>query len=210
MNLLKIRLIVLIERFKKVTAVAEELGVKQPTISFHMRKMEEEWGTSLFEMKTGKVMLTEAGRLLHHYAEQIDRLYSEAELRMLELQKNGLRKFVIGCTETANAAFLRGAWFASASDVADIQLSMVTGDNDKLHHLLVEGGVDLIVTGKPTSLPASNNMLLTEDPLVLLLPAKHPLAGSINLTSISAYRLAQWPFILLEDSSLREIGRAHV
>ncbi|UVI28491.1 LysR family transcriptional regulator [Paenibacillus spongiae] len=204
MNLLKIRLIVLLERFKKVTAVAEELGVKQPTISFHMRKMEEEWGTPLFEMKTGKVMLTEAGRLLHHYAEQIDRLYAEAEARMKELQRNGLHKYVIGCNETANAAFLRGSWLTAASELADIQLSLLTGDNDRLHQLLLEGGADLILTSRSSGLSAGNNVLLVEDPLMLLLPAVHPLAGTANLSSLSTYRLAQLPFVLLEDSSLKE------
>ena len=87
MSLLKMRIIVLLEKLKKVTAVAEELGMKQPTISFHMRKLEEEWGASLFEMKTGKVILTQSGKLLHHYAMQIDQIYTEAETRFREQSK---------------------------------------------------------------------------------------------------------------------------
>ncbi|KKC45878.1 MULTISPECIES: LysR family transcriptional regulator [unclassified Paenibacillus] len=81
MTLIKWRIIVLIEQLKKVTLVAQELGLKQPTVTFHMKSMEEEWGMPLFEMKTGRILLTDAGRRLHRYA-----------LKMLALQEEAARE----------------------------------------------------------------------------------------------------------------------
>ncbi|MEC3466110.1 LysR family transcriptional regulator, partial [Bacillus thuringiensis] len=61
MNLLKLEIVVLIKKYKKLTIVAEKLGVKQPTITFHIKSLEEELGVSLFELRSGRYFLTEAG-----------------------------------------------------------------------------------------------------------------------------------------------------
>lgn len=78
MNLLKLEIVVLIKKYKKLTIVAEKLGVKQPTITFHIKSLEEELGVSLFELHSGRYFLTEAGEALHHYACKIDALMKEA------------------------------------------------------------------------------------------------------------------------------------
>ena len=61
MNLLKLEIVVLIKKYKKLTIVAEQLGVKQPTITFHIKSLEEELGVPLFELRSGRYFLTEAG-----------------------------------------------------------------------------------------------------------------------------------------------------
>lgn len=48
MNIMKLNIVVLIEKYKKVTDVAAELGLKQPTVSFHMKNLEAELGTLYF------------------------------------------------------------------------------------------------------------------------------------------------------------------
>jgi len=202
MNLLKIKIIVLLERYKKVTSVANELGLKQPTVSFHMRKMEEEWGAALFEMKTGKVVFTEAGKLLHHYAVRIERLYTEAESRIAALQSNGQRrKFVIGCTEIASNMLLGQHWPAEALNVPDIQLSFLTGSDQMLRQELLDGRADLIVTGAPNRLPDCAEQTIEAGGLSLLLPIDHPIAA-VKAANIAPYRLAQYPFVQLEDYML--------
>ncbi|SDS06595.1 DNA-binding transcriptional regulator, LysR family [Paenibacillaceae bacterium GAS479] len=82
MTIVKWRLLVLLERHKKVTLVAQELGLKQPTVTFHMKKMEEEWETVLFHTKTGRILLTDAGRILHRFALQMLQLHEEARQEM--------------------------------------------------------------------------------------------------------------------------------
>lgn len=79
MNIVKLQIVVLIEKYKKVTDVAAELGIKQPTVSFHMKSLEAELGTPLFQYRGGRVLLTDAGRALHQYAVRIVTLTAEAE-----------------------------------------------------------------------------------------------------------------------------------
>lgn len=79
MNIVKLQIIVLIEKYKKVTDVAAEMGLKQPTVSFHMKSLESELGTPLFQYRSGRVLLTDAGRTLYQYAAKIVALTAEAE-----------------------------------------------------------------------------------------------------------------------------------
>lgn len=79
MNYMKLHILVLIEKYKKVTDVAAELGLKQPTVTFHMKSLEAELGTPLFQYRSGRVLLTEAGRTLYQYAVKIVYLTAEAE-----------------------------------------------------------------------------------------------------------------------------------
>jgi len=205
MNLLKIKIIVLLERYKKVTSVANELGIKQPTVSFHMRKMEEEWGAALFEMKTGKVVFTEAGKLLHHYAVRIERLYTEAESRIAALQSSGQRrKFVIGCTEIASSMLLGKHWPSEALNLPATQLSFLTGSDQTLRQDLLDGRADLIITGTANGLPDYAEQPIEAGGLSLLLPAQHPLAA-VKAVNIAPYRLAQYPFVQLEDTMLSSV-----
>ena len=68
MNLMKSQIVELIDRHHHMTSVAEILGIKRPTVTFHMKSLEEELQVRLFESRSGKTFLTEAGQALPHYA----------------------------------------------------------------------------------------------------------------------------------------------
>lgn len=54
-----------------VTAAARRLRLAQPTISEQLRRLEESLGESLFQRRGRGLALTEAGRLVFRYAEEI-------------------------------------------------------------------------------------------------------------------------------------------
>ncbi|MEI0737267.1 LysR family transcriptional regulator [Paenibacillus sp. JTLBN-2024] len=79
LNLLKLQIIELLEKHHKITTVADLLGLKQPTVTFHMKNLEREFGVKLFDARMGRIILTDAGRALLHYASKINALASEAQ-----------------------------------------------------------------------------------------------------------------------------------
>ena len=56
---------------KSFSKASESLFLTQPTISFHIKKIENEFEVQLFERKSNKIYLTEAGQILYDYAEQV-------------------------------------------------------------------------------------------------------------------------------------------
>jgi DNA-binding transcriptional LysR family regulator len=57
---------------------AQELSLTQPTVSCHIRSLEEELGTPLFDRLPRSVELTQAGRELLHHARRIMSLHDSA------------------------------------------------------------------------------------------------------------------------------------
>ena len=47
------------------------LGLSQPTISFHIQRLEEELSAKLLERKGGRVTLTQAGEEFQSFAEKV-------------------------------------------------------------------------------------------------------------------------------------------
>ncbi|AZN42434.1 LysR family transcriptional regulator [Paenibacillus albus] len=204
MNLLRFQILVMLERLKKVTSVAEELGVKQPTVSFHMKKLEEEWGMPLFEIKTGKVLLTEAGRLLHHYASDMIRIYKEAELRFAALQQTGNQHFVIGCTDIASSILFSKDWFTLVNEGLEIQIKFETGPSAILLEGLKDRSIDLIVNGGAMVNQTAESMLqsevIREIPMAIYMANTHPFSKA---PSIPSYRLSAYNFVAVDDIDLQ-------
>ncbi|NBD26996.1 LysR family transcriptional regulator [Paenibacillus glycinis] len=208
MSILRLQILVLLDELKKVTAVAEEIGVRQPTVSFHMKKLEEEWGVPLFEIKTGKVLLTEPGRMLLRYAAEINKLYKEAEARFQSYREHGKNGFFIGSTDAASSLLFGQDWHAEAADVSHMRIQLITGHQDALLEQLHVGAIDLMVggsfSGKGTAVPHFQYEELAEEPLLLFMGEKHPLAGNAVLPP---YKLANHRFVELADKALQEALR---
>jgi len=62
------------------TQTARRLGMTQPGVSQHLKKLEEHFGVKLIERITGELGLTEAGRVLRDYAREV----VENESRLME------------------------------------------------------------------------------------------------------------------------------
>lgn len=90
LNFIKLEILILIYKYNKVTTAAERLGIKQPTVTFHMKSLEKMLGVKLFETHGGYIVLTEPGEALMHYADKILKLKDEAERAVSEF--NDLKK----------------------------------------------------------------------------------------------------------------------
>ncbi|MBZ4422768.1 LysR family transcriptional regulator [Myxococcus sp. RHSTA-1-4] len=66
-----------VARTGSIAAASRELYLSQPAISTQIKSLEEQLGTPLFERRGRTLVLTEAGRKAHDYAEQIFRLGHE-------------------------------------------------------------------------------------------------------------------------------------
>ncbi|MBD2846494.1 LysR family transcriptional regulator [Paenibacillus sp. IB182496] len=182
MRLLKLRILVLIDRLHQVTAVAQALQMKQPTISVHMKKMEQEWGVKLFAARPGRIVLTEAGRALLPYAASIVALYEEAEEKVVALRDSGRQRVAIGLTDAA-AVWLAGSdWLQRCAPEEALLLAVESGAEEELLPAQQQGRLDLIVYGvapaESATAEAQHRLRLVESPLTLAVPADQPLAAA--------------------------------
>jgi DNA-binding transcriptional LysR family regulator len=99
-TLQQLRIVVLLAEYKKLTAVAARLNIKQPSVSFHMKKLEQEAGVPLFIHRHKLILFTEEGKALLHYAARIVSWSEEAEQVLSDYAQSKLGKIVIGSSNT--------------------------------------------------------------------------------------------------------------
>jgi DNA-binding transcriptional LysR family regulator len=202
-SLLRMKILVLMDKYKQVTAVANALHMKQPTISFHMKKMEAEWGVTLFEAKAGRILLSNAGKIFLPYAMQINALYSEAEVKIAEYRDNEKTLLQIGCTDCALSTMARSSWLTNLDQLAGIQVSLQSSDEETLYSQLQANLLDLVICGTPPrdSFPFEADQIVTSS-LKLIVPAGHPL---IQATQLAPHNLYKYKFIDHTEDSVHRI-----
>lgn len=101
MNLQQLKVFVLAVDLQKLYLVAEKLQITQPTVTFHLNKLQDDLGVSLFKTKSYHVIkLTEAGKDLYHYALQVNALSVEIHSLMDEHKGMKAGRLSIGSTHT--------------------------------------------------------------------------------------------------------------
>src|SRR5436305_3901407 len=79
---------------------AQELGISQPAVSFHIKGLEDELGVSLFERVGKQIFLTSAGRLLAEDTSRMVLLEEEARIALTELKGLDRGVLVVGASAT--------------------------------------------------------------------------------------------------------------
>ncbi len=72
MTLHQLSVWVVVAKHQNVSKTADELHVRQPSVSIQIKRLEKEYGIKLYKVYPGKgIELTQAGRLLLKYAKLI-------------------------------------------------------------------------------------------------------------------------------------------
>jgi LysR family transcriptional regulator, low CO2-responsive transcriptional regulator len=142
---------------------AEALGLTQPAVSDHVRKLEESYGVQLFTRAAAGVSLTDMGRKLFAIAERL----FEAETEAVELLSRGRTleegQITIGA-DAASHVLPEIARFRLKHPKLSVRL--VTGNSAQLLRRLEDFSIDIAVTAERPSEPAFLARRLRSDRLV--------------------------------------------
>lgn len=173
---------------------AVELNYSQPAVSHHIARLELEVGAKLLERPSrGKVFVTPAGEILLRHAEDLlDRL-ARAETEMGAVVVGQEQVVRLGAFATASATIVADAIAAYRARHGDPRLTLMEGEAPTTLSDLAHGRIDVAVIfddpNHPLAVDAARIDLRYRynDPLLLLLPARHRLAraGVVDLTALS-------------------------
>ncbi len=184
------------------TRASETLDLSQSTVSQHIKQLEDELGCSLFLRAGKRVYLSEAGKILKHYAEKILTELKNAELSIRELSeiKRGTIKFGVGAaTLTYQLPGILGEY---RRRYPQIELIVTTGTTETLLELVASQALDLAIVMDVQK--SSGNLQMTPlqpEELVVIINAEHALARK---SLLDARDLLALPFILYEDHTIMQ------
>ncbi|OAB45870.1 LysR substrate-binding domain-containing protein [Paenibacillus antarcticus] len=183
LNLLKLRIVELLEKHKKITSVADILELKQPTVTFHMKNMERDYGVKLFEARMGRIILTDAGYALLHYAVKINALAAEAERVVLEFDTLRRGSIRIGASYVPATYVLPAVLHRFGKEYPGIQMSLFVKTAPVVNDMLERHEIDIgIISTEPFAAPALLAQAICKDELVLIYAPTHSIAFLENVT----------------------------
>jgi DNA-binding transcriptional LysR family regulator len=172
---------------------AERLHMAQPPLSQQIRQLEEELGFSLFHRTKRHVQLTEAGSLFlegcHKIFEQLDQTIQSG----LQASRGEIGKLAIGFVSSAAYNVLPPILQQFHQTFPAIQLTLRELTTDQQLQWLRQGRIDVGLVRPPIEDDGFNVTTIFEEPLVVALPDRHPLA---HQPYVSLRSLVNEPFIL--------------
>jgi len=192
-----------------VTAAAERrLHTSQPSLSRQIRDLEHEVGALLLTRTPHGIELTPAGRAFLDHA----RLAVAQAQAAIEAARRAARP----ATPTFQVGFLIGEevdWLSTLTrglgeDLPKLELRISSGYSPQLAEDVRQGKLDAAIIRREPA-PDLTYRLLGQEPLMVVLPSDHRLAGR---DAIDVADLANDPFIGFSDVPhvLREIVRAYM
>lgn len=183
---------------RSFTKAAEAVCLTQPTVSEHVRALEETVGEKLIDRLGREVLPTPAGKILYQYARDIIQLRDEA-IQALEKFKGNLSGSLLIGASTIPGTYLLPELIGSFKKMYPaIQITLRITDSAEVVARIIDGGVEFGVIGARLE---DRRIVLEEafsDELVLAVFPGHPWAGR---KSVSLEEIAGEPFILRERGS---------
>ncbi|WNH50957.1 LysR substrate-binding domain-containing protein [Stenotrophomonas oahuensis] len=196
MNLRDLKYLVALADHKHYGKAAAVCHVSQPTLSTQLRKLEDELGVPLVERGSRKVMLTHAGteaavraRIIVAEIEEL----KEAARRARDPEAGSIR---LGIFPTLGPYLLPHVIPGIRKRYPHLELLLVEEKSDELLNRLRDGRLDAALLALPVDDDALHAEFLFEEPFLLAVSSKHPLAGQDHL---DARELSTQRLLLLED-----------
>ncbi len=177
------------------TAAAEACHVSQPSLSAQIAKLESELGGALFDRGRHGARLTQSGELFRPRAAEALNQLEAARVELVELA--GLRRgsVALGCLPTTGAYLLPRLLRAFQDSHPLVQVKLREASSPQLAKALREFEIDLAIIDEAGLDSGMRHEALFREPLVLAVPAGHPLAGR---RSVAMRELHDQPFIVMK------------
>ncbi len=198
MDIRKLEVFCKVVELKSFTKAAEAALLSQPTISEHIRNLEEELGVKLVDRLGREVAPTPVGRLLYSHAVRLLRLQQEA-LQAVALYNGALSGDVrIGASTIPGIYILPKLLGTFRRAHPDVKPLVHISDSRTTAAKVIDGTIDLGLVGAIWSERSLEWTALFNDTLVLAVHPRHPLAKQ---SFVALDQLFHHPFILREPGS---------
>jgi len=187
-----------IVELKSFSRAAEAVYLTQPTVSGHIKGLEEFVGLKLLDRLGREVVLTKAGELLYGYAKQVLALRNQALQALTEYKGSLKGHLIIGGSNIPGEYVLPALLARFKAQYPEISLTLRIGDSKEIARGVLDGTYELGAVGAKFDDGQLVYTKLLEDELVVALPGDHRWA---TRPTVPLAELLGQPIILREVGS---------
>jgi DNA-binding transcriptional LysR family regulator len=198
MDLWQLNIFCKVIELKSFSLAGKTVHLSQPTVSSHIKDLEDHFGCRLIDRLAKEAIPTKAGEILYRYASRLIALKDEAETALAEFHGKIKGRLIIGGSTIPGVYILPKMIGAFIQLYPDVTISLVNGDTEEINNQIIEGNLELGVVGAVASDKRILQDQLIQDELRLVVPAGHKWE---NKRAISPEMLLKEPFITREVGS---------
>lgn len=172
MNLKQLEAFVKVARERNFSKAAKDLFLTQPTVSAHIASLEKELNVRLFVRNTKEVELSEDGKKLFYYAQQMVELEKQIEAEFDKSRKESSSLIKIAASTVPSQYLLPEVLACFGQLYPRIRLKVMETDSKKVAEQVAENQVDVGFTGTVIEKRECAYLPFYEDELVLIAPNK--------------------------------------
>lgn len=182
-------------RAGSMTAAARTLGLKQPTLSAHVHRLERAYGVELFHRRGRSLELTGFGRALLDHTRRAFCAEEDAHALLAAARERYAGRLVVHAIGPYNLVPLLKV-FQQRHPLVSVVVGV--GDSRSITSRIVDHQGDVGVVLNHAEHPALFGLPLRRQPLVVFAPVDHPLA---RRQRISLQDLHNQRFVIREEGS---------
>lgn len=130
------------------TKAAEELYLSTPTVTHHIKNLEEELNTLLFIRTSRMVKLTEAGTMFYNDAKEIMSKIDIAEKRVQKITSKNISSIRLGCSSNAELAYIENILHDMQTKFPQVYPQIIVSDYFSLKNLFNNKQLDVVLATK--------------------------------------------------------------
>jgi DNA-binding transcriptional LysR family regulator len=194
---------VAVARLGNFTRAAERLNLSQPSLSLHIRQLEQDLGVRLLDRSTRSVALTRAGEDFLPTAERLLDDFQSAVASVADLAARRRGRVAVAVLPSVAAELLPRAIALLRARHPDVGVALRDDVAEHIPARVRNGEVDFGLGAIDTIDADLAGVPLLADELIAVVPRPHPLT---RLAKVTWRALAGYPFVAMSrDSSVRRL-----
>lgn len=193
MDLKALRYFVALAEERHFGRAADRLGIAQPSLTQQMQRLESELGVPLLDRSQRRVQLTAAGAVLLDEGRRVLRQAERAVALTERAGRGEVGRLVLGVAESASYAILPELLRAYRRDYPDVDLAVRMMNTAAQVAAVRSGEIDAGLARMPVDTEGLAARTIRVDPVAVLLPEGHRLAGS---AAVALRELAGEPLVI--------------
>lgn len=171
-----LRVFVTVVEQSNFSRAAELLNVTQPSVSMHIRNLENEFGAKLLHRSPKFVHPTEAGKILFHHAKQILGLYEKSKEEVNQLKNIVTGNMKVGASFTIGEYILPSILAEYAGQYPFVDIQVMIGNTEEVIQAVRSNQLDIgIIEGEVNYSDVVVESFM-QDEMIVVAPTNHPLA----------------------------------
>lgn len=198
MNLWQLHIFCKVIELKSFSRTGEVIHLSQPTISTHIKDLENFFECRLIDRMGKQALPTRAGELLYGYARRLLLLSEETKSAVAAFKGKLSGRLVIGGSTIPGGYLLPKVIGEFKKQYKEVTVSILISDTKQIIEDIQKGLIEFGIVGGTSSAKGVVQEPLMEDEMRLIVPAGHKWAAR---KSVTAAMLKKEPFLVREQGS---------